>query len=228
MQRLHHTQLWLHVSVLLLFIAGGCATSPKRIARYIEKHPERPENIQTSLQQNLVVVGMTPKEVRLSLGTPNRVSQSGTGANTTETWFFFRQRKKTSSLNTSPFWSFEVPKATIYFSSEELVDKVSFYEVTHTETTQQPPQTTPQNEKLNPEPLRYTPTPAELHVKGWPTITLGGISTMGSNRSAVLNDSVLAPGEIIKGVTVTKVFANGVLLEYRGARAFLHPGESTH
>jgi len=38
---------------------------------------------------------------------------------------------------------------------------------------------------------------------------------------------VLAPGEIIKGVTVTKVFANGVLLEYRGARAFLQPGEST-
>ena len=226
MKTLQLGRRWQQSSVILLLIAAGCASPSERIARYITKHPERPAPIHASMQRNRVVVDMTPQEVRLSLGDPNRIVYGGTELKPTETWYFYRAAKKSSALATSSFWSLEVPRATIYFSADERVYEAAFYDVGKTKKPQAKTQR-PTVATKAPLASRYTPTANEIDVKGWPKQTLSGLSAMGNNRSAILNDEVYGPGETVNGMTVNNVFANGVLLEYQGRRAFLRPGEST-
>lgn len=215
--------------LVLLAMAAGCATSSDRIARYVVKHPERPSAICTALNKRTVCVGMTQKEVRLSLGAPNRVDHAGTAKAPTEIWQYFHDRDKERDARSSSFWALDVPRATIYFSSNELVEEAIFY-------TSSGPREPKRNvrEELKPvlsevpqKPRLYSPEREELYTPGWPKLELSGVSVMGKDCSAILNNEVFAPGETVKGIKVTDVYANGALLEYRGVRAFLRIGEAT-
>jgi hypothetical protein len=244
MKRSYVGRSWQLSAALLITLATGCATRPERIARYIKKHPDRPAAISTALQRNRIEAGMTPKEVRLCLGPPNRIDKAGTKEQSSETWHYFKKRNKEHDRRSSSFWALDIPKATIYFSSDERVTEAAFYdgrkpsppqkkvqsaapqtapraaEATH-ETTRETPRETAR------EATHYVPSPDELGVKGFPRLALGGVLAMGSERSAILDSEVFAPGESTKGVTVVDVYANGVLLEYRGSRTFLRTGEMT-
>ena len=230
-------------------MAAGCATPSERAARYISKHPERPATICTALQTQSVVAGMNADEVRLCLGTPKRIDRTD-DTPPVETWHYLQDSRAGSVLKGSSIWDIEIPLATIYFSSEGLVKEAVFYS---TDQTDEPPKggetpspqqdavtappaqemradKTPASRKLRPKApalSHYIPAPTELGVSGWPRISLGGVSAMGGDHSAILNGEVAEPGERVNAVTLLRVFGNGVLLEYRGQRTFLRPGETT-
>ena len=232
----------------LLLAMAGCATPPERIARYIAKHPERPADICAALQQQSVTTGMTAEEVRLCLGGPNRIDRIGGAGDIPpiETWRYLRDSSTDGSLKGSSLWAMDIPLATVYFSREGLVNEAAFYDSPEPEalatvtTAAAPPEVTrkapvnvqalPPAQKPRPKPptlTNYTPSPDELGVSGWPRVMLGGVSAMSGGHGAILNDEIVEPGETIEGVSLFRVFANGVLLDYRGQRTFLRNGETT-
>jgi len=232
----------------LLLTVAGCATPSERIARYIAKHPERPAAISAALQEQSVTAGMNAEEVRLCLGGPNRIDRTGGTADTPpiETWHYLRDSSTDSALKGSSLWAMPIPLATIYFSREGLVSEASFYgspevdELATVTTAAAPPEITseppvvvtrpPASEsrpKPPPLPPSYKPSPDELGVSGWPRVMLGGVSVMADDQSAILNGEVVEPGETVSGVTLHRVYVNGVLLDYRGQRTFIRPGETT-
>ncbi len=240
MATLQMTDLWRLGSVGLLLAAAGCATSSERIARYIAKHPERPAHVCAALVQNTVVPGMAPEEVRLALGGPNRIDRPG--PEPIETWHYF-EHSNMDGLEGSSLWAMEIPVATVYFSNEGVVEEAIFHGSTAdepAETTDEPvaapaPQPPTAKARPLPEPSQaepplpppYAPAPDELGVSGWPRISLQGVSVMGADQSAILNGDVFEPGDNINDVTLFRVFVNGVLLDYRGQRTFLRPGNTT-
>ncbi|MBT3191436.1 MAG: hypothetical protein HN341_02665 [Verrucomicrobia bacterium] len=215
--------------LFLLAIAVGCSTPSERIARYIEKNPERPSVICAALERQTVHAGMTQKEVRLSLGAPNRIDRGGTEQKPTETWLYFQPRDKERDKRGSSFWALDVPKATVYFSAAELVKDAVFYSSGGVQPQKRRARRKTKPVQIEPPraPRDYDPKPEELGVKGLPKLTLGGVSAMGRDRSAILNRELFAPGEVVEGVTVTAVYPNGVLLAYQGKRVFLRTGETT-
>jgi len=235
-------------SLALLLTVIGCATPSERIARYIAKHPERPAAICAALQDQSVTAGMNAEEVRLCLGGPNRIDRTGGSGDTLpiETWHYLRDSSTDSALKGSSLWAMQIPLATIYFSGEGLVSEAAFYdspeadELATVTTAAAPPEITREAPVVaarpparqpspNPPPLppSYKPSPDELGVSGWPRVMLGGVSVMAGDQSAILNGEVVEPGETVSGVTLYRVYVNGVLLDYRGQRTFLRPGETT-
>jgi outer membrane protein assembly factor BamE (lipoprotein component of BamABCDE complex) len=248
MRTLQATQLWRAGGFVLLLMAAGCTTPSNRIARYILKHPERPIAICTALQTQSVVAGMNADEVRLCLGSPKRIDRTA-DTPPTETWHYLQDSKAGGALKGSSIWHMDIPLATLYFSSEGLVKKAVFYNSQEADmpttggdapsprqdVVKGPPRQVHVDKKPVPGKPRpnapalphYMPAPTELGVSGWPRVSLGGVSAMGGDHSAILNGEVVEPGETVSDVTLFRVFDNGVLLEYRGQRTFLRPGETT-
>ena len=235
---------WLcNAGVLFLLVATiGCATSPERIARYISKHPDRPAGVCAALEDGTVVPGMTPEEVRLCMGPPNRVDHVKK-PRPIQTWHYVRD-SSIGGLKGSSLWAMEVPLAVVYFSDKGIVRKAILYseipeEPAGAERPGKPSdpkvstpiagtQSSPEPRRpMPPTPLPYKPAPEELGVSGWPSVSLSGVSVMGDDKSAVLNGVVIEPGEAIDGVMLHRVFVNGVLLVYRGQKTFIRPGETT-
>jgi outer membrane protein assembly factor BamE (lipoprotein component of BamABCDE complex) len=233
--------------LLLIGFAVGCATQDKRIARYIEHNPERPSRIHSALENTQTLPGMTPKEVRLCLGSPHEI-ENESKENASEIWHYIQSDRDKDTNKGSDIWAMDIPQATVYFSAEGLVSEIVFYDEDEKQSAPSP------SIKLTPKPKQpvstpplssqsaqreratrrareklpsYSPKPTELGVKGWPSIELGGILGLGPERSALLNNDVYTPGETVDGVTLTEVFSNGVLLEHQGVRMFLAPGEKT-
>jgi outer membrane protein assembly factor BamE (lipoprotein component of BamABCDE complex) len=234
------------LAALLLAATAGCISPSHRINRYIENHPERPIFICAALLEQKVRPGMTPEEVRLCLGAPNSIEHSGDSDSRMETWQYVRDSNTEGSLRGSSLWKLKIPEATIYFSSHGAVTEGVFYNepkpedkeqqvyVTGTTTPESttPPAAAPKRTRPRgrpaPKPLpRYQPKPDELGTKGWPEITLGGVSVTAGDRTAILNGQMLEQGEMAQGVTLLRVYANGALLEHEGGRTFLRPGETT-
>ena len=233
--------------LLLIGFAVGCATQDKRIARYIEHNPERPSRIHSALEKTQTLPGMTPKEVRLCLGSPHEIEHESK-SHASEIWHYIQSARDQPSNKGSDIWAMDIPQATVYFSAEGLVSEIVLSDedekalAPSSAINQTPKAKHPgTGSRLIPRPAQreraklrnreklpsYSPRPTELAVKGWPSIELGGILGLGPERSALLNNDVYTPGETVDGVTLTEVFANGVLLERQGVRMFLAPGEKT-
>ncbi len=234
----------LYLPALILF--SGCISPSSRIARYIQKHPERPQAISSALENRTVVSGMTAAEARLCLGPPNSIERSESNSDEKgDTWHYVEASKASDTLKGSSLWVLDIPKATIYFSPEGIVTEVVYYNdltskepssaVTKEPVNARPAIRTPatstrsrkQKKRARPILKPYVPKPDELGSSGWPKIELSGVSVMGSNSRAILNDNLYEEGESLEGVKLLNIYANGALLEYRGARTFLQTGDAT-
>jgi len=78
-----------------------------------------------------------------------------------------------------------------------------------------------------PPPAVAATQPKSVMPVEWPDLTLQGVIGRGANGSAILNNSVLAVNELIKGVRVAAVRQQGVELEFGGERRFIKVGTST-
>jgi len=217
-----------------MLASAGCRSTQQRIERYLGANTNRPEVVQQALRDGVrLVPGMTPQEVRLMLGPPAR-SEKGP-SQTEAAWHYDLPKRRDDTLQHSDMWKAPVPWQTVVFGPDNTVAEIISYDE---EKTVFLPETPPPAAMLKPPPEPRTPAtaaampsyraePDEIHVYGWPAITLQGLSGSGNSRSAAINGTVHEPGDWIGAVLLDAVYANGVVLEYRGQRAFLRPGEST-
>lgn len=231
------------VAILLLVIATalgcfGCLSSQHRIARYLNANQDRPEAVRMALRDgDRLVTGMTPQEVRLVMGPPAR-TESGMPPERT-IWHFDQPKRREIAQQQSAMWALPVPHLSVFFGADDTVIRIIDFD------SRQPTATNPAGEDSRPATARrptqpqprlpevteavptYRPRLEEVNVHGWPAITLQGVSVGGHTRNAVINGSVHESGERIGPVLLDTIYANGVVLEYRGQRTFLRPGEST-
>ncbi len=232
-----------------LVLTTGCLTTSQRINRYTESAKDRPEAILQALRdRNRAVPGMTAKEVRLVLGQPSRITTPPPPA--TVAWHYDRRPvRKRVILQESALWDLPVPQYSIYFDANRVVlsviDHAKLAGATNPDPlppsgpSSEPPQKTQPVETPVPRVAdlpaarttviaTYEPPAGEVNVQDWPDITLQGITASSHAHRAVINRKVYENGEeILGGVRLQAIYANGVVLEYRQKRAFLRPGEST-
>ena len=217
----------------------GCLSSQHRIARYLNANHDRPEAVRVALRDgDRLVTGMTPHEVRLIMGPPAR-TESGMPPEST-IWHYDQPKRREGTQRQSAMWALPVPHLSVFFGADDTVIRIIDFDSRQpTASTPAPagePRPAPVRRPAQPQPRlpavtdavpTYRPSPEELNVHGWPAITLQGVSGGGRTRNAVINGGVHEPGERIGPVRLDAIYANGVVLEYRGQRAFLRPGEST-
>ncbi len=226
-------------AALLAGILGspGCFSPAHRIERYLVKNPDRPAAVVQALRDgDRIITGMTLQEVRLILGPPAR-TEAGT-APAAAIWHYDQPERRDDTLQSSDMWTFSVPLQTVVFGPDHTVSEIISYVDLKTDDLPEAPTPTasiqpPPFQPAPPAPATaaampsYRPEPDEINVYGWPSITLQGLTGSGNARSAVISGAVREPGDWIGDIRLDAVYANGVVLEYRGRRAFLRPGEST-
>lgn len=228
--------LLLALAIPVMLAAVGCRSPQQRIERYLGDNKDRPEPVQQALREGRrIVPGMTEQEVRLVLGPPAR-SETHT-AGTATTWHYDRPRHHDNTLQTSDMWALPVPLSTVVFGPDNTVAEIISYDRDRTANLPEPATPAATIRPLTAQPLPatataaampdYQPGPDEVNVQGWPEITLQGLTGSGNARNAAINGLVREPGDLVGEVRLNAVYANGVILEYRGRRAFLRPGEST-
>lgn len=220
-----------------MLASAGCRSPQQRIERYLGANTNRPEVVRQALRDGgRLVTGMTPQEVRLVLGPPARTEKGR--AQTEAAWHYDLPKRRDDTLQHSDMWKAPVPWQTVVFGPDNTVAEIISYDE---EKTVFLPETPPPAATLQPPPPppgppppataaampSYRAEPDEINVSGWPAITLQGLSGSGNSRSAAINGAVHEPGDWIGEARLDAVYANGVVLEYRGQRAFLRPGEST-
>jgi hypothetical protein len=67
--------------------------------------------------------------------------------------------------------------------------------------------------------------PAEPVV--WPNITVSGVAGRGRTASAILGTEIVGVGEAVRGIKVTGITEDGVVLEYKGEVQTVKVGNST-
>jgi hypothetical protein len=198
---------------LILMMAGvaGCQTPNSlirdpdaRVARYLEKHPERPAALRDALTAGEPYVGMTRQEVIFCWGKPDKVETSVEGLNQEEVWTYTTKPVTEHRMS----WDMVVELAEVVFQGvgEDLVVTSSedFIETAAERAAAAPP----------------APKP-------WPKLALTGIMTQGRTKVAVLNGKLLPVGGVIQGVTVAAIEPNGVRLKFNQQTRFLKTGAST-
>jgi len=218
----------------------GCLSTQQRVERHLTANPDRPEAVrQALLDGDRPVPGMTPQEVRLALGSPARTEKDDSAT----IWHYDQPKRRSDALQSSDMWALPVPLRTVFFGPDNTVTDIVNYA---DDPPAAPPAGSPPPPVLTPSrsqpaatpPVRTAPAPAvvipsyqphpdEINVYGWPAITLQGLTGSGRASRAVLNGNIREPGEFIGEVRLDAIYANGIVLEYRGRRAFLRPGEST-
>lgn len=228
--------LLLLATVPAMLAGTGCRSQQQRIEHYLGARTDRPEAVRQALRDGgRLVPGMTQEEVRLILGPPAR-TETGP-AETGAIWYYDQPKRRDDTLQRSDLWELPVPLQTIAFGPGNTVAEIISYDE---DKTIDPPEPSPASASQPPAPRpvppapayaaampSYRPEPAEINVYGWPAITLQGLTGSGNARSAAINGRVHEPGDRIGEVRLDAVYANGVVLEYQGQRAFLRPGEST-
>jgi len=231
---------WQRSAALAAMLAtAGCLSTQQQVERYLKTHADRPEAIQQALREGgRLVPGMTPSEVRLVRGTPAR-TETGP-ADTGATWHYDQPKRRDDTLQSSDMWALPVPLWTVVFGPGNTVAEIISYDEHKSGNLPEPsppvalpPPPPPPPQPPPPLPATaatmpsYRPEPAEINVHGWPPITLQGLTGSGNARRAAINGTVHEPGDRIGEVRLDAIYANGVVLEYRGQRTFLRPGEST-
>jgi len=70
----------------IIIFLSGCASYAKRIQRYLDHHPEVPEEIKQNLLTRKLVQGMNKQQVRLILGKPQEIEKHLCAFGTLEIW----------------------------------------------------------------------------------------------------------------------------------------------
>ncbi len=214
--------------------SSGCLSRGHRIDRYLSTNTDRPEAVVQALRDaDRLVPGMTPQEVRLIMGSPARTEAGN--APVSAIWHYDQASRRDDSSRRSDMWVLPIPSRTVVFGAGNTVTGIIEYDDPVDQPKEAKPEVIaiPKRESVVPPPPPatpipvYRPNPDELKVHGWPAITLQGMTGSGSGGRAVFNGEIYKPGEFIGGVRLDAIYANGVVLEYRGQRAFLRPGEST-
>ena len=78
-----------------------------------------------------------------------------------------------------------------------------------------------------PTPPAIPPENPVVASVSWPPLTLSGIAGSGREASVIINHQVIGCDEVIDGVRVVDITAQGVVLEYQGHRQILRVGNST-
>lgn len=228
-----------------MVLTTGCFTTSQRINRYTASAKDRPASVIQALHEgNRAVPGMTAREVRLVLGSPSRITTPPPPA--TLVWHYDRRpMRKRVLLQESALWDLPVPQYSIYFDANRIVLNVIDHATVADAKSETPPPVPPtESASINPaessstrspdQPVpratvipTYDPPAEEINVQNWPDITLQGISASSHAHRAVINGKVYERDEeILGGVRLLAIYANGVVLEYRQKRAFLRTGES--
>lgn len=74
------------------------------------------------------------------------------------------------------------------------------------------------------EPAKKPEPPSATPIE-WPRLVLTGIAQGDSQRIAIINGKMLAPGRMLGDVLVKEVHAADVAVEYRGERRILYIGD---
>jgi hypothetical protein len=85
----------------------------------------------------------------------------------------------------------------------------------------------PPSESSSPAPARRVTRQPKGEFNEWPELDLSGVSSGGSQATAIINRSVVLKGDRVAGVEVLDVTPVGVLLKYGDDIQFLPVGETT-
>jgi len=229
-------------AAMLLVLLCGCVTlkdpfsAENRIKRYLAKHPDRPDVIKNALLNQTLCKDMTPDEVKLCWGAPTRREPAEADGVREEIWSYFEHREGgTSSDHGSRLFDYSIPLGRAVFTTTAQGLALSEWTVYDGETEAKPAKGKPKAtaETAKPPAARkpafeepiVTPN---ADMARWPALNVTGIVKGGKRDVALINGTMVGPGETIEGVTVVAVSPMGVYLQYGAETIYLTKGKETH
>jgi outer membrane protein assembly factor BamE (lipoprotein component of BamABCDE complex) len=223
------------LALMALFVLSGCVTPDfaltpeKRIERYILDHPEMSAKKTEGMRHEVPVVGMTRDEVRLTLGKAAKVEADPDSDITT--WIYYEDTSATAAQSKSGHWAMKIPQFRITLDEKGVVAVKEF-----TGRRVLGPRKDDKTARIAAKARAASRPPARKKrviytqgtFKGWPLVSLGSVIGSGSQGSAILNGNVTSVGDVVDGVQLMSVHAQGVHLKYNGKTQFLTKNSSTH
>ena len=235
-------------TAVFLVASVGCTTltsyfSPEgRIDRYIERHPERPQDIRQALQNEMLCKGMTPEEVKLCWGSPNERKETREDGAYEEVWSYFEKHNNdASSGDGSYLFAYTVPLGRAVFTKtgkDLVLSEWMLYGSEQGAASEMsgrgqhragsadgrvPPARGAESSSLNPP--KITPS---ADLSRWPALRVTGILRSGQQQVALINNTTVSPGDTIHGATVVAISPTGVYLQYGAETIVLTKGRETH
>jgi len=218
------------LSVLAALLTGGCATDSveanrRAVERYLTRNPGRPQAIQDALYTREPVNGMTRDEVTLCWGRPDTKDYALQGKIREETWNYY-------DGNYDPdgrigLWNTRIPLAKVVFQEADT----EFY-VTETRVYGEQKPSADAGKKATaprpqPKPAEIVAPPADQLAADWPSLAIKGIVRRGNQNVALVNEKMVAPGDLIDNVFVAAVQSDGVVLQCQKGSRFVPAGGVT-